>query len=193
MIFYTSDSHFDHANIIRLCRRPFASVEEMNETLIANWNRKVGADDTVYILGDLLFRSNDPASILSRLSGHKHLILGNHDGQWKRLVDLEDYFESVSRMEKVRDGGRRCLLCHYPMVMWDTQECPWMIHGHIHNDTRLDLWPWLAKQPNILNAGVEINGYEPVVFDELVEHNKKFKAAWAETAPGACNSQANAV
>ena len=51
MIYFTADTHFDHANIIRFCNRPFATVEEMNETLIANWNRKVHGNDTVYILG----------------------------------------------------------------------------------------------------------------------------------------------
>ena len=78
MIYFTADTHFDHANIIHFCNRPFATVEEMNETLIANWNRKVHGNDTVYILGDMFFRTSDPESILRQLKGQKHLITGNH-------------------------------------------------------------------------------------------------------------------
>ena len=78
MVFFTSDTHFDHANIIRFCNRPFATVEEMNEALIANWNRKVHRDDTVYIMGDMFFRTTDPEPILQRLKGKKRLIVGNH-------------------------------------------------------------------------------------------------------------------
>lgn len=54
MIFFTSDLHLGHENCIRLCNRPFSSIEEMDETLIENWNRKITGKDTVYILGDLM-------------------------------------------------------------------------------------------------------------------------------------------
>ena len=60
MIFFTSDLHLGHENCIRLCNRPFSSIEEMDETLIENWNRKVTGKDTVYILGDLIYRSKKP-------------------------------------------------------------------------------------------------------------------------------------
>ena len=56
MIFFTSDLHLGHENCIRLCNRPFSSIEEMDETLIENWNHKVTGKDTVYILGDLIYR-----------------------------------------------------------------------------------------------------------------------------------------
>ena len=79
MIFFTADTHFDHANIIRLCNRPYESIEQMNEDMIGKWNRKVTNSDTVYILGDMFFRSKDPEAILGRLRGKKYLIIGNHD------------------------------------------------------------------------------------------------------------------
>ena len=55
MIYLTSDLHFNHVNILKYepVNRPFETLEEMNETLIANWNAKVSAKDTVYVLGDL--------------------------------------------------------------------------------------------------------------------------------------------
>lgn len=77
MTYFTSDQHFGHFNIIRLCSRPFATVEEMDATMLARWNAKVREGDTVSILGDLFFRSATIEPILAQLKGRKHLILGN--------------------------------------------------------------------------------------------------------------------
>lgn len=78
--FFTSDTHFGHANIIRLCNRPFQNVEEMNEVLIENWNKVVSKDDTVFHLGDFAFGGSSVwNSIIPRLNGHINLIIGNHD------------------------------------------------------------------------------------------------------------------
>lgn len=79
-VFFTSDTHFYHTNIIDFCRRPFMNIEAMNETLIANWNKVVGTNDIVFHLGD--FCLGDSAKwngILDRLNGKIYLILGNHD------------------------------------------------------------------------------------------------------------------
>ena len=176
MVYFTADTHFDHANIIRFCNRPFATVEEMNEALIANWNRKVHANDTVFIMGDMFFRTTDPEPILRRLKGKKHLIVGNHDRQWMKMVDLSRYFESVELMKEACDGQHTFTLCHYPLLTWSHQRRTWMIHGHIHEDTSMDFWPLILARENVLNAGVDVNNYEPVSFQELVENNAKFKA-----------------
>lgn len=79
-VFFTSDTHFGHANIIRFCKRPFENVEEMNEVLIENWNKVVSDDDTVFHLGDFAFGgSNVWKEIIPRLKGHINLIIGNHE------------------------------------------------------------------------------------------------------------------
>ena len=52
-IFFTSDHHFGHTNILKFCNSPFNSIEQMNEELIKRWNEKIGPDDEVYHLGDL--------------------------------------------------------------------------------------------------------------------------------------------
>ena len=99
MIFFTSDLHLGHENCIRLCNRPFSSIEEMDEILIENWNHKVTGKDTVYILGDLIYRSQKPPEeYLRRLRGKKHLILGNHDRGWIRSCQTEQFFESVNNL-----------------------------------------------------------------------------------------------
>ena len=82
MIYYTSDLHLCHENIIRLCNRPYKTIEEMNEDLINRWNKKVKPNDVVYVLGDFFFKQQDSkyvSSVLKRLNGEKILIKGNHD------------------------------------------------------------------------------------------------------------------
>ena len=80
LIFYISDLHFGHKNIIAFDNRPFKTVEEMDEVLISNWNQTVSSGDHVYILGDLCWgKAKDWPAVLERLSGNKHLIRGNHD------------------------------------------------------------------------------------------------------------------
>ena len=77
--FFTSDTHFNHANIIKFCNRPFKDVEQMNETLIANWNRVIGPNDTVFHLGDFcLGGAAEWTKVLDRLNGKIYLIMGNH-------------------------------------------------------------------------------------------------------------------
>ena len=176
-IFFTADAHFGHANIIKHCNRPFASVEEMDETLIANWNAKVGRQDSVYILGDLIFKAaKEPEEYLKRLNGNKYLIKGNHDNSWVSKVDLEKFFAAVWQMGYTKDSGVEMVMCHYPMTDWPKKHHgTYMIHGHIHNNTDLDSWSFLKNNDHILNAGVDVCGFCPVTFRELVAMNYTFK------------------
>ena len=73
--FYISDYHFGHSNIIKFDKRPFYSVDEMDRKMIENWNNVVGQDDTVYILGDFCWDTEDRwIEILNQLNGKKVLI-----------------------------------------------------------------------------------------------------------------------
>ena len=81
-IFFTSDLHFGHKNLLKFTKpRPFTTIEEHDQTIIDNWNSVVNQDDTVYVLGDIAM-GMDPDKLedyLKKLNGHKRLILGNHD------------------------------------------------------------------------------------------------------------------
>ena len=67
-LWFTSDTHYGHTNIIKYCNRPFQSIEEMNQALADNWNDRVEADDKVWHLGDFAMGStNTILHILSRL------------------------------------------------------------------------------------------------------------------------------
>ncbi len=91
MLYFTSDLHFGHENILKW-RKGFASLAEMDETLIRNWNETVSVNDTVIVTGDLLFRNEKPAvEYLQQLKGKKILVKGNHDGFWmKKYKNMQD-------------------------------------------------------------------------------------------------------
>jgi len=177
MIYFTADQHFGHANILKHTGRPFATIEEMDAVLLQNWNRKVHRNDTVYILGDLFFRNAVSAeNYLRCMKGIKHLIIGNHDKDWMKRIDLSQYFASVNLMAEINDGRHRITLCHYPMMSWNgCNKGAFHIHGHIHNNRNDSYWPFLRQMPQALNAGVDINKFAPVTFEELVENNRIFK------------------
>ena len=118
MIYFTADTHFGHENVIRFCSRPFSCAAEMDEALIANWNSRVKGNDTVYILGDMFFRSVNFEEILKRLKGKKRLIVGNHDGSWMTQTDASRYFESIDKFLETTDGQHALTLCHYPLLTW---------------------------------------------------------------------------
>ena len=182
MTYFTSDQHFGHFNIIRLSHRPFSSLDEMNETMIAKWNAKVQEEDMVYILGDLFFRAAAVEPILQRLKGRKHLVLGNHDHTWTTKVRLADYFQSVQTICEIDIGGKPATLCHYPMLSYPQARCGYMIYGHIHNNTGDDYWPLIMRRGRLLNAGVDVNDFAPVTFDELLANNASFRRQHADTA-----------
>lgn len=178
MTYFTADLHFGHENIIAHCGRPFAGVEEMDKTLIDNWNSRVTDRDDIYIVGDLSFRSAESIrNYLKKLSGKKHLIVGNHDKTWMKGIELDRYFESVGDIEEIKLAGRHITLCHYPMMCWNkSQYGAYLIHGHIHNDTDLPFWDMIKNNDHMLNAGVDVNGFYPVTFEELKKNNEAFKA-----------------
>lgn len=170
MTYFISDLHFGHYNIIKYCSRPFLTTDEMDESIVANWNAKITDDDTVYILGDVAL-SKEKVSTVTRLKGKKHLILGNHD--YHNLSEIEglDCFQSVSYMKVVELDGKTLTLCHFPVYSFIGD---YMIYGHVHNNEKDESWQAVRTKPNMLNAGIEINEYVPVTFEELQANNNKF-------------------
>lgn len=183
-IFFIADTHFGHANIIRHCGRPFADADEMDRYMIQAWNARVRPEDTVYTIGDFSFRVPDPKRYADACSGRKILVRGNHD---KKLLKDPAYtacFEDVQDMMELSLGGRRLVLCHYPMAEWPGYyQGAWLIYGHIHNHTGTETFQFLAGQERALNAGADITQFAPASFEELVAYNKAFKEAHAGDAP----------
>lgn len=180
MTYFTSDLHFGHGNIINLCNRPFDDVDSMDSALIENWNRKVKKNDTVYIVGDIVWDKNKVAYYMEQLSGKKILIAGNHDSTWVKREECKKYFEAVLPYLEVHLNGHPITMCHYPLLEWKSsreetsRKIGYHIHGHIHNRVSEE-YRQLFLSFNALNAGVDVNRFEPVTFEELVINNLQFK------------------
>jgi calcineurin-like phosphoesterase family protein len=179
--YFISDLHLGHANSIKLCGRPFVNVEEMDETIIKNWNDRVKKGDTVYIVGDLIWQSCDPTPYLERLKGHKILIIGNHDEKWLKKYDCANYFDLIAPYLETRIDNHPITLCHYPMVEWkasrklgSVKKLGFHIYGHIHNSYK-PLYRELFLCPHAYNASADINNFTPVTFDELAKNNEVHK------------------
>ncbi|MBO4473144.1 MAG: metallophosphoesterase family protein [Clostridia bacterium] len=177
--FFISDLHFGHKNAIDYDRRPFSSVEEMNEEIIRRWNAKVHADDLVYILGDFTIE-DDAVKYASRLKGRKILIRGNHD-LYLRKEQNRAIFEKISGLEELNVDGKWLTLCHYPMIEWhgsrrqpSDKTYGYLIYGHIHNNVK-ELYRRVLTAPNALNASADVNGFVPVTFDELILNNAAYQ------------------
>lgn len=160
---FVSDTHFGHKNIIRLCNRPFKTVEEMDEVMIANWNNVVDKGDTVYHLGDFAFRSSSGVGTYrKRLNGEIHLVYGNHDKWAHRLHGPAVGFASISVYKEIEIAGQNIILCHYAFRTWNKKHYgSWNLHGHSHGKLPRDPG---SKQ---LDMGVDVWGFRPVSFFEI--------------------------
>lgn len=176
MQYYTADLHFGHVNCIKHDGRPFTSRDEMDRILIENWNSRVTNNDDIYIVGDMIYKSDkSPEWYLKQLKGRKYLIIGNHDKDILNSAEATKYFESIEKMMPVTDRGRQIQVCHFPMIEWNGMfRGSYHIFAHIHNNTN-DTYYFMKNREKALNAGCMINNYMPVTFDELIENNKRFR------------------
>lgn len=151
MNYYIADMHLGHKNALIFDERPFDSVEEMNETIIRNWNLKVNDDDDVWILGDFCYRSEkDPSFYLKQLKGHKHLLIGNHDKATLKSNSALQYFESVECLQHIKDGEHDVILCHFPIADWNAKRWgSYHVYGHIHNNQDESLFYRLCTRNSI--------------------------------------------
>lgn len=163
--FLLADSHYHHKNIIDYCKRPFSSVEEMNEVMIDNWNKTVGKYDKGIILGDFALCVKDKIiEIGQRLNGKKTIILGNHDRASERVYYEAGFSCVVKYPILVEDFF---LLSHEPK--FQSIDATWAnIYGHVHNDPK-----YLDCTSNSFCVSAERLNYTPISFDEIYERMKK--------------------
>ena len=169
-LFFTSDLHLGHANIIRFSNRPFSCVQEMDECLTENINKVVGVNDTLYILGDVSFRSKkaDTLGLLRRINCKDlHLIVGNHDKDYSR----DGVFKTINVYEELKYSPNELplVLFHYPIESWN-RKCHGSLHlhGHIHSiGSDLNVRRFIGEN-YAYDVGVDANNYEPVCLEEIL-------------------------
>jgi calcineurin-like phosphoesterase family protein len=170
-VFFTSDTHFYHSNIINFCGRPFKNVEVMNETLIANWNSVVGPDDIVFHLGDFcLGGSAEWTNILNRLNGKIYLIVGNHDIKNLRQ-GYYSLFEHIAMQMHIEVGKQKIYLNHCPFLCYGgAYRDTWQLFGHVHTskqNTGIDAPRLHMLFPTQYDVGVDNNNFTPVSFEQV--------------------------
>lgn len=125
MIWFTSDTHFGHANVLKFSERPWDNIDDMNYALIENINACVKPSDELYILGDFSFKLTvQQAYELRKLIRCKkiHLVHGNHDKDW-RQPEVADAFIVEPPIKVLKVDGVKIVMSHYPWPIgnrWDT-------------------------------------------------------------------------
>src|SRR5574343_44652 len=166
MIYFTSDTHYGHQNILSFCstRNHFKNVEEMNQILIDNWNFIINKNDIVYNLGDVSFTSlANTINILKQLNGQKHLIIGNHDFKLLKEHDFKKYWKSINNDFIGKIEKQKIHLYHFPLLSWNCRHYGSIhLYGHIHEQ--------ILDNGKSMNVGVDaIEGFKPISLDEVIE------------------------
>lgn len=160
---FTSDTHFGHANIIRYCNRPFDSVHDMNKAMTDLWNACVQPDDNIYHLGDFSF--GPPRAYLSKLNGNIFLIKGSHDKDLQRLFNAGSQVGKwywLGPLATISIEGHTVVLCHYAMRRWPKSHYgAWHLYGHSHGK--------LPGSGYSFDVGVDTHGFQPYSWQEIKE------------------------
>ena len=170
-VFFTSDDHFQHKNIIKYCNRPFKTIQDMDSALVKNWNAIVGENDLVFHAGDFCFGSKSSwAYLLDVLNGKKYLAAGNHDKNITpdKFIDVQHRFNlRIKGDDEIKDG-QRITIDHYPMLSWyQSHRGAWQLFGHVHgglSNKRLDA---TKLTPNQMDVGVDVHDFTPISYEEV--------------------------
>jgi calcineurin-like phosphoesterase family protein len=182
-VFFTSDFHLFHHNVLRFDNRPFADVYEMHDYIEKKWNETVSEDDIVIYLGDLTFakaHENEAVkSLIKRLNGTIHFVMGNHD-KWEvinKFKNADKLFESVQDYLEVRithllnDKKTETLFCcmHYPIYSWNkAHHGSIMIHGHCHGNLHHGEDASFYVNRKVIDVGCMLHDYAPVSYSDVI-------------------------
>lgn len=160
----TADLHLGHENIIKYCKRPFATIEEHDDTIIDRMNHIARPSDRLIIIGDVCM--GDPAKYFARIRCRNIMvIMGGHD--YRRLSQFKAIKKIVIHDLKLYyiNGQQPAVLCHYPILSWHAMRYnTWHLHGHVHGHLP---WPLTKPLRNSLDVGIDVHGFLPWTEDEI--------------------------
>ncbi len=189
-VWFTSDYHMGHFNIIGLCQRPFGGVEEMESAIVERHNAVVGPDDVVYDLGDFAFRCSAEHAVecLRRLNGRRTILWGNHDKALRQALKrglLDDLLESgkitfigdpdphLQTGLQVVVENQRIVLAHYAQRTWQGAfRGAWHLYGHSHGN--------LPPFKKSMDVGVDAWDFRPLSFEQIREQMHAVTEAFCE-------------
>lgn len=160
-MYFIADTHFGHGNIITYENRPFVNVDVMDNELIKNWNSCVSKRDKIYILGDFSFRSKETTSdIVSKLNGHKILVIGNHDRgrniKWWYDVGFDEVYKHPIVVNEF------LMLSHEPPQYIPPNTPYFYLYGHVHSG---EMYKTITKTSCCVS--VERWNYTPVEWTKI--------------------------
>ena len=171
MIYFISDTHFNHDKGFIYEPRKFDSMPEMNERLIANWNKVVSPDDTVYVVGDFFLGADMDyvLNTLKRLNGNIILVRGNHDSDAKiRLYEQTGKILDIVWATQITYKKRNFFICHYPTMTanFGDKKNPDKviinIFGHTHSPDK-----FYEGMANMYNVACDAHDCTPVSIEEI--------------------------
>lgn len=187
-LYFTSDLHFGHRNVIRFCSRPFENEKDMESGLIANWNTTVGPKDIIFSLGDFSWFTgrHQVKKLVEQLQGEKYFIPGNHckEGMYELVNDSQfhECSDIVHLFVRGTEGDPRfaeakvfeLVLCHYPLACWSHSDHPncYQFFGHIHSQADTALTEFGLELPiktgKQMDVGTDRWDYKPIeMFDAI--------------------------
>jgi calcineurin-like phosphoesterase family protein len=177
-MWFCSDHHLWHENIIGYTGRPFSNAEEMNEALLESHNELVKPQDHVYFLGDMTMLRNgrDKERFIQEVrkyNGHKRLFLGNHD-HFSIKTYLDAGFEKIYATWRTEDN---IIFSHIPIHPQSLGSVIANVHGHIHEAPEYE--PAFVNDRCIpyINVSMENIDYKPINREELLIRIKYKQAA----------------
>lgn len=182
MIYMSSDFHFQHHRDFIYGPRGFESAEEMNETILKNFNEILRPDDTLYVLGDICLGGGSyenaakNKNLIESLNGNLKIILGNHD-TLKRIELYESCrnVEVLGYADMLKYGKYHFYLSHFPTLTsnWDTdkplKQRTINLCGHSHTKNRWQDWD---KGP-IYHVELDAHANFPVSIEQIIKELKE--------------------